>query len=818
MHDNQAMLERIERYLMKNMSEDERSTFEEELEKDGNLKSQLNQMQDLLMGLNRIAFKVHIKKAKQYYKNLITLKYVGIALAGLVAIASIYWAIHIYLVPSTIGQKNEQNGTEPEVVYQEIVTKDSISIKTQLFKIDTEANAVIESESGIIVGIPKSCLLDNLGKPVNGQVFIGLREAITPAQIVLAGLETKNGNNILETGGMFHLSAYQNGVELQLDSTKPIIVKVPTSEEKEGMQLYKGEITKEGGVNWVDPKPLDQSLIPVDILSLDFYPPRLIPAMKQHGLYKTDKTYTDSIYYALSTELGQKPISEGDSYNDFKIVGIAGATIKTIWDNKFNNTLLATNDFEYRLKLLHNSCNDEASYDFTNDVLNLYINNLDKNLYEIDLMAAKVLRGPLKRQFESLARLKKGKLEVSKGLAAELGVYFAKRRLMNEKIIQEARNSYLVNYNKQLHDFNVSKTLSRDIIAENAQKATLHDIEVNRKNVAKQLGVNSNLNIQVMLTNQEEGIQTYTARVYSFGWNNIDRALSEVVINASLSKTNIKIQIGGKTSKIIYNDLKLTVKHKENFEKISSYLIPSNANCFIKMQEQKPYYTDQMNADIQYQTVVIGESNGKRYFNQTKKQKPGIYEVKLKETSIDEIKKVLNGQSLKLTNLFHSFEVEAEVLAKAKEFKKAKQAQEVFCRLQKDVFPCVMRRSEIDGKALFEYNCKSCHAINHQVVGPALRGVSTRHSREWIVEWVSNPQGMISKKDPDAVKLYEQYKTAGVMSAFFSNLEPFERDHTIESIINYIDGCTTSDEQLENVQPKLDVSDTLKKIRVRFGF
>src|SRR6187431_1748522 len=46
----------------------------------------------------------------------------------------------------------------------------------------------------------------------------------------------------------------------------------------------------------------------------------------------------------------------------------------------------------------------------------------------------------------------------------------------------------------------------------------------------------------------------------------------------------------------------------------------------------------------------------------------------------------------------------------------------------------------LDGKGeqLFKENCKSCHKIHTDAVGPALAGVSKRRKPEWIHNWVHN--------------------------------------------------------------------------------
>lgn len=62
-----------------------------------------------------------------------------------------------------------------------------------------------------------------------------------------------------------------------------------------------------------------------------------------------------------------------------------------------------------------------------------------------------------------------------------------------------------------------------------------------------------------------------------------------------------------------------------------------------------------------------------------------------------------------------------------------------------------------EGKQAFENKCVSCHKTNEEkLVGPGLKGITTRKKAEWIMNYVSNPELMI-EKDPELqeqVKLY----------------------------------------------------------------
>ncbi len=83
-----------------------------------------------------------------------------------------------------------------------------------------------------------------------------------------------------------------------------------------------------------------------------------------------------------------------------------------------------------------------------------------------------------------------------------------------------------------------------------------------------------------------------------------------------------------------------------------------------------------------------------------------------------------------------------------------------------------------DGEALFKANCTSCHAVKEKVIGPALAGVETRRTEEWLLKWIKNSQAMVKAGDADAVKLYNDYNKVA-MTSF--NL----KDDEIKAILAY---------------------------------
>lgn len=86
------------------------------------------------------------------------------------------------------------------------------------------------------------------------------------------------------------------------------------------------------------------------------------------------------------------------------------------------------------------------------------------------------------------------------------------------------------------------------------------------------------------------------------------------------------------------------------------------------------------------------------------------------------------------------------------------------------------------GEALFKANCRSCHALNKKVVGPALAGITKRApSVQWIKDWIHNSSKMVASGDEYGVKIYEEYQKSQ-MTAFTSL-----KDEEILAIVAYVE-------------------------------
>lgn len=61
-----------------------------------------------------------------------------------------------------------------------------------------------------------------------------------------------------------------------------------------------------------------------------------------------------------------------------------------------------------------------------------------------------------------------------------------------------------------------------------------------------------------------------------------------------------------------------------------------------------------------------------------------------------------------------------------------------------------------EGKEIFDAKCTACHKIETKYIGPAIKGVTTRRTPEWIMNMILNPEEML-RKDPIAKQLIKEY-------------------------------------------------------------
>ena len=88
-----------------------------------------------------------------------------------------------------------------------------------------------------------------------------------------------------------------------------------------------------------------------------------------------------------------------------------------------------------------------------------------------------------------------------------------------------------------------------------------------------------------------------------------------------------------------------------------------------------------------------------------------------------------------------------------------------------------------DGEKLFKANCSSCHKVDQNMTGPALKGVEERWAgkEELLYLWIKNPNAAIETGDSYVKNLYnEWFPKGGLMPGQAVN------DEEIAAILDYV--------------------------------
>jgi mono/diheme cytochrome c family protein len=292
------LMQLIENYLKGNLSEADTRAFEKRMSTDKELQKEVELQSDLMKGIERAGLKQSASTAFKKYKFKKNLKNWG--LGGLTVTIIALSSVLLY----TSLQRPKENAAQPlpELNEQgEKLWSDADKyLPLQNFELDTEKDTVVETADGIVIVIPAHSFLTAAGQPATGTINLEVKEALHASDIMKAGLTTKSGDQLLETGGMFYINARKDGASLKIDPKNGLRAQIPTNDVKPGMQLFEGKRMPDGSIDWVNPKPIVKDLVPVDILSLNFYPPDYLDSLRSWGYNDKDKKFTDSLYYSFA--------------------------------------------------------------------------------------------------------------------------------------------------------------------------------------------------------------------------------------------------------------------------------------------------------------------------------------------------------------------------------------------------------------------------------------------------------------------------------------------------------------------------------------
>jgi hypothetical protein len=597
---------KIERYLQNEMDAAERTAFENELSANAALKEELNIQQQMVTAIHDAGLKMEFAKAIS--KQLLIRRIVLWTTVIIICVAAIIW----FTFKNNRGEGEGAHGKP-----------DSTAEK---FMIDNAKDTIIETKDGVVFGIPAHAFNSN-----SNTVELEIKTALNAADIIKNGLSTVSNGALLQTAGMFYLNGFVN--EQPVSLAKDIAVSVPAATINPNMQLFDGVQDSTGPINWVNPKPVSKDLRTYDITTLDFYPPLYIPTVKALKKDYQNKVYTDSLYYSFSgytqrmrelDDRQERPVADSTketdttgyaaflrkldslhidsdtSYENY-VYQIDPAIIRSIWDKKFNNTILATKEFEERLHYMHSICAE--------GFINIYLQHLNEPLYVADGLCAKSFRySHEKNKFLEFAARKDGGVLLATGIQQKLSNYFQEKYTAYKKAAEITWAKYQKTLDS-LNDIADNRTREQglnDFIRTNANFK--EELCANITDAYKQVGQQHNCGDSIL----PPPAKYYNVTISTTGWKNLDAYVFDATQNRqSMSYTD---PVTGKTAKLTYAPLTVTIENITQFDKVQVYLIPDSLSSFQRVEQQGGSFKESLNALFKYDAIAVGYKGTQVYF------------------------------------------------------------------------------------------------------------------------------------------------------------------------------------------------------------
>lgn len=634
MRNELELISIIEKYLNNELSAEERTMFEKELSADPQLQEAVALQREIMQGIANLSLKQNIQLARKKYHRIRNFTKWG--LASLIVIAVVV-AIIVYS-----GRKSNNSLSFELPEYNELHEKQWADadkrLAPQKFLINIDHDTIIETQSGMVVQIPANGFLNENKQPVTGQIELIVKEANDAATVMRAGLSTTSGDQLLESAGMFLLDARQNQKILSINPNAGLYIEIPADTMQPGMKLFKGKRLADGRIDWVDPQPLEHDLTTVNINTLNFYPPRYLDSLAKWGYDITDKEFADSLYYSFADWFRMRTdpnYQREDEYYDIsgKVTvffsrmdcAVNPAKIKSIWNEQFQNTILATREFEERIAAIHKTERDT--------VLDLYINNLDKKLYEIDSMVARIAGEESYKQFQDFAARRDGGVKLNSAKSQQLRKYYERKTQTFMTAVVKTNKEF---WEKQARLDKPTAEHKKES-QERDNRRFEEELDLNLKNAYSQLGYDTSGTPRLPPNN------VYRAQITTTGWYNIDKEVTEATLNGIT--LNYVDSSSGKTATIKYETVSFQINKPEQYDDLYVYLLPDKLNSFMRVIPVNGQYTEKLNELIKYKLICVGYKGERAFFYSQPAIEPKAYtNIELAEISTSELNRILKQE------------------------------------------------------------------------------------------------------------------------------------------------------------------------------
>jgi hypothetical protein len=359
--------------------------------------------------------------------------------------------------------------------------------------------------------------------------------------------------------------------------------------------------------------------------------------------------------------------------------GINPARIKTIWNKKFNKTILATKEFETRLQVIHEAHNDA--------LLNVYVSNINKQLWYCDSLAS-TIAGSFASQFKAFYKQKKGGVKVSDRLASKLSGYYEKKQKAYTKKSSQAYQNFESKKQKLRTEF-ANKKSTKDIEEFNRKMSVFNqELVINLDEAYRQIG-----------KERTGGAGSPFVASVGLGPKNLDAYVFESTANrTTLDYTDPET---GKKAVIKYEEASVKILNAEKFDRVFVYMVPDTLNSFNRMKtEDNINFKNTLNEFFNYKMVCLAYKGNQAYFYEGDLI-PKHYDVTLTKISEAKLKRKLNkNKGTTKKDIISDVNFYQEEMKFNKENNKIKATEELTLRVGKFLFPslddyCIVKQIDV---------------------------------------------------------------------------------------------------------------------------
>jgi hypothetical protein len=509
----------------------------------------------------------------------------------------------LFFACSNSGEEEiSEGGDDTGVVEERVLFPEStdtvfneLRSEQQSFSVSMKQHNSVTGANGVVVDIAPGVFVDANGNEVEN-VEVELLEALDIQSFIGNNLQTVSDGALLQSSGMFYVNATANGEPVSLKDGNALTVQIPTNMVNGDMQVFYGNYDDNGTLNWT---PVGGKTMAIDF-NMSAVPLELLD------------------YEGMSEEFLVRGNPEVKS------------EILALNDPKYEGTFIATTEFKARLQIHVLGAITNKDKAVFGQVMDIYKEHLDDNLYEADSLVAVFLTP----HYNEL--MKKLRSQDEEENSSESALKFAKAFVdlgeslwQNLTSFKNARLTRPMNFEK----LGITDSTSRDeLIKKGYTPADADRMLVLYRQNGK---VIEGLKNQVDADEKQEELQNYTVSVTKMGWVNIDRFLNDPLCAESDFKVNV---LGADESMAV----KLTL------------IFPIRNICVQAIYNEGNLYSfTQKNGDLRKlpigeEVYVVGLASKaeETFFGLTKFKIPteGEFELSLEPATMDEIKSAMDEQ------------------------------------------------------------------------------------------------------------------------------------------------------------------------------